>query len=190
MEIKTERLILTEFTMEMAADVHRNSLDEDMRRFVPDEVFETIEDARAVLKHLIAQYDSEDGPYVYPVLLRGGANAGYVQLVKLGDGWEIGYHIAAKYTGHGYASEAVQAFLPVIAKLKGISEIWGICLADNAASEKVLEKSGFECVCTGTEPYQGEEREVRRFRWKNHNNTTVLDLTDASGRDESEEAEK
>ena len=36
--IETERLIITEFTMDMAEAVHLNSLDEDNRRFVPDEV--------------------------------------------------------------------------------------------------------------------------------------------------------
>ena len=44
--IETERLLITEMTMEMAQDVHENSLDEDVRRFVPDEVFETPEEAR------------------------------------------------------------------------------------------------------------------------------------------------
>ena len=39
--VETERLIITELTMDMAMDVHKNSLDEDVRRFVPDEVFET-----------------------------------------------------------------------------------------------------------------------------------------------------
>ena len=43
--IETERLIITEFDESMAEDVHKNSLDEDVRRFVPDEVFETVEDA-------------------------------------------------------------------------------------------------------------------------------------------------
>ena len=38
MKIETERLIITEFTMDMAEAVHLNSLDEDNRRFVPDEV--------------------------------------------------------------------------------------------------------------------------------------------------------
>ena len=42
--METERLIITEMTMDMAMDVHKNSLDEDTRRFVPDEVFETLED--------------------------------------------------------------------------------------------------------------------------------------------------
>ena len=42
MRIETERLVITEFSPEMAEDVHLNSLDEDNRRFVPDEVFETV----------------------------------------------------------------------------------------------------------------------------------------------------
>ena len=45
--VETERLIITEMTMDMAMDIHKNSLDEDTRRFVPDEVFETLEDAKA-----------------------------------------------------------------------------------------------------------------------------------------------
>ncbi len=44
--VETERLIITEMTMDMAMDIHKNSLDEDTRRFVPDEVFETLEDAK------------------------------------------------------------------------------------------------------------------------------------------------
>ena len=39
MKIETTRLIITEFTMNMAKAVHLNSRDEDNRRFVPDEVF-------------------------------------------------------------------------------------------------------------------------------------------------------
>ena len=47
---ETERLIITEFTVEMAQDVHENSLDEDTRRFVPDEVFETEQEARNAIE--------------------------------------------------------------------------------------------------------------------------------------------
>jgi hypothetical protein len=38
MYIKSERLLITELTMEMVRDIQKNSLDEDNRRFVPDEV--------------------------------------------------------------------------------------------------------------------------------------------------------
>lgn len=116
--LETERLIITEFTPDMAQAVHENSLDEDNRRFVPDEVFETVEDAAETIDFLASRYGGSDGPFVYPVLLKDGTNIGYVQAVPLGDGiWEIGYHIGAKYTKRGYATEAVKAFLPVIMKM-------------------------------------------------------------------------
>ena len=115
MLIHTERLTVTEFTADMALAVHLNSLDEDNRRFVPDEVFETVEEAADTIDFLMGVYEHGDGPLVYPVLLTDGTNIGYVQAVPLEDGiWEIGYHIGAKYTCRGYATEAVKAFLPVM----------------------------------------------------------------------------
>ena len=107
--------------------------------------------AEETLKFLISQYGSFDGPLVYPIIVKETKdNIGYVQLCPIGNGnWEIGYHIAKKYTGNGYATEAVNAFLPVIAKRAGISEIYGICLAENAASLAVMRKCGFENLFTG-----------------------------------------
>ena len=103
--IETERLVITEFTPDMARDVHENSLDEDNRRFVPDEVFETVEEAQETIDFLMSRYGGTDGPLVYPVLKKSGENIGYVQLAPLEDGvWEIGYHIAKKHTGRGYAT--------------------------------------------------------------------------------------
>ena len=166
MKIETERLIITEFTMDMAEAVHLNSLDEDNRRFVPDEVFETVEEAADTVGFLMGVYESGDGPLVYPVLLKDGTYIGYVQAVPLDDGtWEIGYHIGGSYTGRGYATEAVKAFLPVIMPKLGIDRIKGICLAENKASVKVMERCGFIKEFEGIGPYQGEERMICRFRF-------------------------
>ena len=168
MKIETARLVVTEFTPDMAKDVHLNSLDEDNRRFVPDEVFETEEEAGEAIAFLISRYSGTEGPLTYPVLTKaGGENIGYVQMVPLGDGaWEIGYHIAKQYTGNGYATEAVKTFLPVISKIVGTEEIHGICLSENAASKHVLKKSGFEAVFEGVDDYQGEKREIFKSIWK------------------------
>ena len=164
MIIETERLIITEFTMDMAEAVHLNSLDEDNRRFVPDEVFETVEEAAETVEFLIGVYKNGDGPLVYPVLLKDGTYVGYVQAVPFDDGtWEIGYHIGSNYTKQGYATEAVKAFLPVIMPKLGISRIVGICLADNKASAKVMERCGFIKEIEGIGPYQGEDREICKF---------------------------
>ena len=162
--LETERLTITEFTPDMAQAVHENSLDEDNRRFVPDEVFETVEDAAETIDFLITQYGGCDGPLVYPVLLKDKTNIGYVQAVPLDDDtWEIGFHIGSRYTKQGYATEAVKAFLPVVMKKIGIEKIAGICDSDNVASKKVMEKSGFVQEYQGIGDYQGDQREICRY---------------------------
>ena len=164
MKIETERLIITEFTMDMAEAVHLNSLDEDNRRFVPDEVFETVEEAADTVGFLMGVYENGDGPLVYPVLLKDGTYIGYVQAVPFDDGtWEVGYHIGANYTKKGYATEAVKAFLPIIMPKLSLSKIAGICLADNKASVKVMERCGFIKEFEGIGPYQGEEHRICKY---------------------------
>ena len=164
MKIKTQRLEITEFTLDMAQAVSENSLDEDNRKFNPDEVFETIEDAKETLEFLMRVYENGDGPLVYPVLLLDGTNIGYVQAVPFEDGkWEIGYHTAKKYAGNGYATEAVKAFLPVVMNELGITEMLGICVVENVASVKVMENAGFVKEFQGTGSYQGVDREICRY---------------------------
>ena len=167
MRIETDRLEIKEFSLDMAYDVHRNSLDEDNRRFVPDEVFETEEDAKETVEFLMSQYGTTDGPLVYPVFVKeDNTNIGYVQMVPIDDGkWEIGYHIAKEQTGKGYASEAVTAFLPVVAEMVNTKEVYGICLSENVASKHVLNKCGFEMVFEGLGDYQGEQREIYKSVW-------------------------
>ena len=166
MRIETERMIITEFDLSMAESVHKNSLDEDNRRFVPDEVFETVEEAKETIEFLMSVYESGDGPYVYPVLLKDGTNIGYVQLVPIEEGYEVGYHIGKEYTCNGYATEALQAFLQDIMPKKNLNTVYGICLAENEASVKVLEKCGFKKEYEGMGQYQGERRPIMKYVWK------------------------
>lgn len=165
MRIETNRLVITELKMEMAESLHKNSLDEDTRRFVPDEVFETVEEAAETIKYLLKCYQTGNGPLVYAVTLKDGALAGYVQAVPLGDEWEIGYHIGGSYTRKGYATEAVKAFLPAVMKQLGISRMIGVCLSDNAASVKVMERCGFVKTFEGNANYQGNNCVVCHFRY-------------------------
>lgn len=163
MRIETERLIITELTMDMAESLHLNSLDEDNRRFVPDEVFETVEEAANTIAYLMECCQTGEGPQVYAATLKNGTFVGYVQAVPMKDGYEIGYHIGKAHTARGYATEAVKAFLPVIMAKLGIQNMLGICLADNAASIKVMERCGFEKQFEGVADYQGEQRMVCKF---------------------------
>lgn len=165
MKLETPRTLITEFDLSMAPAVHLNSLDEDTRRFLPDEVFETVDDARETIEFLMTVYASQDGPLVYPVLLKDGTNIGYVQLVPLEDGFEVGYHIGKAYTCRGYATEVLSAFLSYIMPLKQLHTVWGICDAENVASIRVLEKCGFRKQYDGMGLYQGEEKPIVKYTY-------------------------
>ena len=168
MNIKTSHLTITTFSLDMAQSVYENSQDEDTRRFVPDEVYDSAEEAREAIEFLISRYDSDDGPFVYPIITNdSGKNIGYVQLCQIDDdSWEIGYHIAKQFTGKGFATEAVKAFLPAVAQKLNIKEVYGICLAENSASVQVLEKCGFTQFYKGLGNYQGKEVEIIKAIWK------------------------
>ena len=145
----------------MYQDVWQNSLDENNRKFVPDEVFETLDDAQDVVDQIIEWYKGTEGPFIYAVIRNEDSmNMGYVQLVKIEEGWEIGYHIAEKYTNHGYASMALSLFLEYLKQKKDINTVYGIALADNLASRKVLQKNGFELYFEGEGMYQGSPRRI------------------------------
>lgn len=161
--VRDENIIIQTMDTSMSYDVWKNSLDEDNRRFVPDEVFETLEEATEVVDFIIKSYESEDGPYIYAIIRKeDNANMGYVQLVKIEEGFEIGYHIAKRYTGKGYATEAVNLFLKYLKENLYLKEIYGIALSTNKASKRVLEKCGFKKIYEGPGIYQGKRRKIIR----------------------------
>lgn len=163
MRIDTARLVITDFTPEMAQAVHLGSLDEDTRRFLPDEVFETEEISAVVIADLMDCYSGTEGPFVHP-MLANGVYAGYVQLVPTEDGaWEIGYHTVSSMTGCGYATEAVRAFLPVMMDKLALTQVAGVCDVENRASIRVLEKCGFVRIFEGMGSYQGTIRPIVRM---------------------------
>ena len=95
--LQTDRLYITEFTETMAHSVHINSLDEANRRFLPDEVFKTEAGALEAIKFLISCYESNQGPFVYPVLLKDGTHIGHVEAVPVEKGYELDIIAAAFY---------------------------------------------------------------------------------------------
>lgn len=160
--IKTARLEITEFDPLMARRLHELSIESDNRRYLPDEVFESEEEAQSAIKTLMDFY-SGGGPIVCPVLFRAEL-IGHVEAAPLSDGeWEIGYHIGKDYTGRGFAAEAVEAFAPYIMNRLGIGRIFGICRAENLPSRRVLEKCGFTLEFDGMGAYQGMKTLIARY---------------------------
>lgn len=146
----------------MAEIIAMISLDAQNREFMPDEVFETESQARETIEYLSSRYDTETGPFVYAVMLNDEL-IGHVEAVQISLGWEVGYHIAEAHTGHGYATEALSAFLLFIQNKLKTDILYGICRADNFASRRVLEKCGFKLDFDGEALYHGKMCLIRRY---------------------------
>lgn len=72
---------------------------------------------------------------------------------------DIGYELNPEQWGQGYASEAARAMVAFGFTELGVHRIWAHCIADNAASARVLEKLGMR--------QEGRLREQEYFkgRW-------------------------
>lgn len=82
------------------------------------------------------------------------------------EGYEVGYHIGGEYTRRGYATEAMKAFLPVVMANVGIDKVYGICVSENVASKKVMEKCDFKKEYEGMGLYQGDNRQIVKYIYK------------------------
>ena len=72
---------------------------------------------------------------------------------------DIGYEIAPRLWGQGYATEAARAMADFGFRTLGLHRLSSWCIAENAASARVLEKAGFKL--------EGRLRQSERFkgRW-------------------------
>jgi ribosomal-protein-alanine N-acetyltransferase len=68
---------------------------------------------------------------------------------------EIAYGIAPDEQGKGYATEAAQALVAFARTFPEVKVIRAHTLADGAASKRVLEKCGFQCVGEVVDPEDG-----------------------------------
>jgi RimJ/RimL family protein N-acetyltransferase len=71
----------------------------------------------------------------------------------------IGYELDPRAWGHGYATEAARSMLAFGFEEINLHRVWSWCIADNAASARVLEKLGMR--------QEGRQRENEWFkgRW-------------------------
>ena len=148
MRIETERLYLTELDESMAGDIYRNSQEANVKRFVPDEYFNSEEEVLEKIKYFKTIYYNIDGPVVYPMILKdGNVNIGYVSCFKCEEGYyKIGYHTTLKYTNKGYATEAAQAVKEFIFNNTTFKELYTYTTKENLPSRRVAEKNGMTFV--------------------------------------------
>jgi len=159
--LTTDRLALRHFTLDDTEEIFRFSQEESLKKWIPNQVYASLDEARETLEFLISRYKNDEYPYVLAVETKEGVLVGHAGLSEIAGGIEIGYAIGEQFQRRGYAAEAVRAFAAWGKARFGLTEIYGVVKTGNAASIGVLEKAGF--ICRGTDTKGAFDKPDRRI---------------------------
>jgi RimJ/RimL family protein N-acetyltransferase len=164
--LETDRLRLRWFVETDAAFILALVNDPSWIANIGDRGLETVEDARAwIAEKLVASY-WRDGFGLWALERKSdGELVGMCGLVERETlpAIDVGYALAARFRGEGYAREAARASLEYGRDVLGKRRILAIVRPENHASIRVLESIGM--VADGVRILAGEERPSALFAW-------------------------
>lgn len=147
---ETEHLKIRKFKIEDARCLYKNHLEEEVKKWIPNESYVDIEEAKGAIKFYIDCLNSKHLPYVLAVELKNTGeligDTGVNEVEGNSGEVEIGYTICKKHSGKGYATELLNAMTEFIARTFGINILYGRVMYGNSASVRVLEKNGYKFV--------------------------------------------
>jgi len=141
---ETPRLTVRRLTLADAPFVRDLVTEPGWLRWIGSRDVESVADAERYLRTgPLASY-AEHGHGLYLVSLTSGEPVGICGILRRPtlDTPDLGYAIAARHAGHGYATEAARATLVHARRDLGMTRVVAITDADHVASQRVLEKAG------------------------------------------------
>ena len=136
----TKRLIIRELTMHDTVTIYNFSQEETLAQWIPNQVYDDLDEATEVLTFLINSYSNMELPLVMAIELKSTHEMiGHVGLSTVNDVIEIGYAIGTDHQGNGYAKEPVISYVTWGKENLKIHQIYGLVTVVNLASTKVLE---------------------------------------------------
>ena len=78
------------------------------------------------------------------IVKKDGTRIGYLGMGLVGPYWEIGYVLIPSERGKGYCTEAAQIAVDYLFMSKDIVRIQAVTQLGNVASQRILEKGGFQ----------------------------------------------
>lgn len=166
--LETERLILRKMALNDAEAVFAYASDPEVSRYTLWEMHRSIEDSRAFLE-LTTQKNENGGEPDWGIVYRGdGCLVGACGLVN----WEaeharaeVGFVLSREYWGRGLMPEAVRAMFRFGFERMNLNRIEARCIAENAASARVMEKAGmaYEGTLRQREYIKGAYRDIKLY---------------------------
>ena len=166
--LETERLVLRAVTAGDAEAVFAYASNPEVSRFVVWETHRSIEDTRTFLDLTLQKYEGGGEPdwgIVYKGDGRLVGTCGFVNISREHSRAEIGYVLHRDYWGRGLVPEAVGAMLRYGFERMDLNRIEARCIAENAASARVMQKAGMarEGTMRQRERIKGELRDMELY---------------------------
>jgi len=146
-DIQTERLLLRKVTIDDAPDLLVSTSDPEVARYTTWEPYDSVKQAEDFLRSVISNYE-RDEPANWGLELR--ENERFIGMCGfMADSWDpeharasLGYAIGREHWGRGLVSEAVRAAIQFGFEKLSLNRIEARCVAENTASERVMQKAG------------------------------------------------
>ena len=143
-QIQTERLLLRPPTeADAPAIFERYGQDCEVARYMSWKPHQSIEDTLDFLRRIVGDNASGRSRGYLIFAREEGTLLGSIGGLIEGHRVQFGYLLARDAWGHGFATEAVRAFVTVLFSDPAIVRVQAYCEINNAASAHVLEKAGF-----------------------------------------------
>jgi len=147
-EIKTERLVLRQLTLNDAAAFSKLAGDYDISKMTGS-IPHPFPLYSAEFKIMYLRRQKQRGlAYPYAITRDGGDLIGVMDLFRSAPdaALEIGYWIGKPYWGQGLSTEAAMAMIQEARETLGVQALIAGAFADNPASLRVLQKLGFKAT--------------------------------------------
>lgn len=140
--IDTTRLVLRRPKVIDAAAVYEYGRDPEVTRYLDWPTHSDIRDAIAATEAALQRWES-GAEFTWRIAVKPWDDPiGAIACRVRGHAADIGFVLARKYWGHGYATEAARGILEWASSTEDIYRVWATCDVDNLASARVLEKMG------------------------------------------------
>lgn len=171
--LETERLFLRPLTLGDEDDVFAYASDPEVARLVSWETHPDRNASRAFLEWVLNRYLSgREAPWAMATRVTGRVigTCGFVHWDVPNGFAEIGYAMARKHWGKGIMTEAVRRVIDFGFQSMDLARIEAVCLMDNTASARVMEKVGmqFEGILRERLRHQGTPHDIKMYSILRH----------------------
>jgi [ribosomal protein S5]-alanine N-acetyltransferase len=159
---------LREVKLEDAEFLFKTKNDKEFKKYFPEMLIpKNLGAQEKEIREITKNSKNEQGKYF--IILEKNKSVGFIDIYKINKKHKrcsIGYGIAHTYWGKGYATKALKLVLKKIKKL-GLHTIEATTHQKNIASQKVLQKNGFEKIGLMKDYYYSNNKYIDRILyWK------------------------